>query len=160
MKLYVMSGAVNGIDSIDGMYYLITETGECLASHFCSCKYFAKGDLYERRHERIEKANEMLNEGCTLKQINDECEIWAYVPEHLENINKDNCFKISYWQCCDKPAYQIIRIYFDGYVNVRGCGSWSGYYGNRLRIDDSDLRNPRPKEELFVDPRYEDLYRF
>jgi hypothetical protein len=29
-----------------------------------------------------------------------------------------------------------------------------------LRIDDSDLRNPRPKEELFVDPRYEDLYRF
>lgn len=115
---------------------------------------------HEIRHERIEKANEMLNEGCTLKQINDECEIWAYVPEHLENINKDNCFKISYWQCCDKPAYQIIRIYFDGYVNVRGCGSWSGYYGNRLRIDDSDLRNPRPKAELFVDPRYEDLYRF
>ena len=73
---------------------------------------------HEIRHERIEKANEMLNEGCTLKQINDECEIWAYVPEHLENINKDNCFKISYWQCCDKPAYQIIRIYFDGYVNV------------------------------------------
>lgn len=30
MKLYVMSGAVNGIDSIDGMYYLIAETGECL----------------------------------------------------------------------------------------------------------------------------------
>lgn len=113
---------------------------------------------HEIRHERIEKANEMLNEGCTLKQINDECEIWAYVPKHLENINKDNCFKISYWQCCDKPAYQIIRIYFDGYVNVRGCGSWSGYYGNRLRIDDSDLKNPRPKEELFVDPRCEELY--
>lgn len=55
MKLYVMSGAVNGIDSIDGMYYLIAETGECLASHFCSCKYFAKSDLYERRPERIEE---------------------------------------------------------------------------------------------------------
>ena len=55
MKLYVMSGAANGTDSIDGMYYLIAETGECLASHFCSCKYFAKGDLYERRPERIEK---------------------------------------------------------------------------------------------------------
>lgn len=117
-----------------------------------------KALAHEIRHERIEKANEMLNEGYTLKQINDECEIWAYVPGHLENINKDNCFRISYWQCCDKPAYQIIRIYFDGYVNVRGCGSWSGYYGNRLRIDDNDLRNPRPKEELFVDPRYEELY--
>lgn len=55
MKLYVMSGAFNGIDSIDGMYYLIAETGECLASHFCSCKYFAKGDMYERRPERIEE---------------------------------------------------------------------------------------------------------
>lgn len=48
------------------------------------------------RHERIEKANEMLNEGYTLKQINDECEIWYFVPKHLENVNKDNCFKISY----------------------------------------------------------------
>ena len=113
---------------------------------------------HEIRHERIEKANEMLNEGCTLKQINDECEIWAYVPEHLENINKDNCFKISYWQCCDKPAYQIVRICFDGDVIVRGCGSWSGYYNNRLRIDSRDLKNPRPKEELFIDPRYEELY--
>ena len=55
MKLYVMSEAANGIDSIDGIYYLIAETGECLASHFCSCKYFAKGDLYERRPERIEE---------------------------------------------------------------------------------------------------------
>ena len=81
---------------------------------------------HEIRHERIEKANEMLNEGYTLKQINNKCEIWAYVPEHLENINKDNCFKISYWQCCDKPAYQIIRICFDGDVTVGGCGSWSG----------------------------------
>ena len=60
----------------------------------------------------------MLKEGCTLKQINDECKIWNSVPEHLENVNKDNCFKISYWQCCDKPAYQIVQIYFDGKVNV------------------------------------------
>lgn len=55
MKLYVMSGAANGTDSIDGMYYLIAETGECLASHCCSCKYFAKSDLYKRRQERIEE---------------------------------------------------------------------------------------------------------
>ena len=106
----------------------------------------------------IEKANEMFNEGYTLKQINNKCEIWAYVPEHLENINKDNCFKISYWQCCDKPAYQIIRICFDGDVTVGGCGSWSGYYSDRIRIDSRDLKNPRPKEELFIDPRYEELY--
>ena len=55
MKLYVMSVAGDGTNDIDGVYYLITETGECLASNFCSCKYFAKGDLYERRPERIEE---------------------------------------------------------------------------------------------------------
>ncbi|MBD9181077.1 MAG: hypothetical protein EGP79_02085, partial [Roseburia intestinalis] len=108
----------------------------------------------EIRHERIEKANEMLDEGYTLKQINDECEIWGSVPEHLENVNKDNCFKISYWQCCDKPAYRITDIFFDGKVNVRGCGSWNGYYGNPLRLDSRDLKDPRPKEELFIDSRY------
>lgn len=117
-----------------------------------------KALAHEIRHERIEKANEMLNEGYTLKQINDECEIWAYIPEYLENINKDNCFKISYWQCCDKPAYQIVRICFDGDVIVRGCGSWSGYYSNRLILNSRDLKDPRPKEELFVDPRYKELY--
>jgi len=74
--------------------------------------------------------------------------------EHLENINKDNCFKISYWQCCDKPAYRITRICFDGRVDVRGCGSWSGYYGDHLKLSSTDLMNPRPKEELFVDSRY------
>lgn len=108
----------------------------------------------ERRHKRIEKANGMLDEGFTLKQINDECKIWYKVPKHLENVNKDNCFKISYWQCCDKPAYRITHIFFDGKVNVWGCGSWSGYYGNRLNLSSSDLKNPRPKEELFIDSRY------
>lgn len=113
-----------------------------------------KALAHEIRHERIEKANDMLDEGYTLKQINDECEIWGSVPEHLKNVNKDNCFKISYWQCCDKPAYRITNIFFDGRVNVRGCGSWNGYYGNPLRLDSSDLKDPRPKEELFVDSRY------
>ena len=39
-------------------------------------------------------------------------------------------------------------------MNVWVCGSWDGYYGNRLRLNSSDLMNPRPKEELFIDSRY------
>ena len=109
---------------------------------------------HEELHKKSEKANEMLNTGKTLEEINNECHLWYEVPEYLKNVTKDNCFVISYWQCCNKPAYQITHIYFDGYVVVRGCGSWSGYYGNRLRIDSCNLKNPRPKEELFVDPRY------
>lgn len=109
-----------------------------------------KALAHEIRHERIEEANKMLDKGYTLKQINDECEIWAYVPEYLENINKDNCFRISYWQCCDKPAYRIVSITYRGLLRLFGCGSWSGYYNDKLSIYDNNLRNPRPKEELFV----------
>lgn len=97
----------------------------------------------------------MLEAGCTLQEIQDTCHIWYSVPEYLREANKDNCFTISYWQCCEKPAYQITYIYMDGKVNVRGCGSWSGYYGENLRLESNDLRNVHPKEELFVDSRYE-----
>lgn len=110
---------------------------------------------HECRHIMTDKANEMLKSGYTLKEIQDECNIWYNLPEYLYDVTKDNCFKISHWQCCDKPAYTIIYISLDGRVNVNGCGSWAGYYGNYVRINSSDLRNPRPKEELFIDPRYE-----
>lgn len=109
---------------------------------------------HEDKHVRRNKANEMLKSGCTLKEIQEECNIWYNLPEYLNNVTKDSCFKISYWQCCDKPAYQIICIGMADDVNVRGCGSWTGYYGEYVKITSSELRNPRPKEELFVDARY------
>lgn len=111
---------------------------------------------HENRHVRTDKANEMLKSGCTLKEIQEECNIWYKLPEYLEYVTKDSCFKISYWQCCNKPAYQIIYIDVYGNVNVRGCGSWTGYYGNYINITSPELKNPRPKEELFVDERYEE----
>lgn len=109
---------------------------------------------HENRHRRINKANQMLDEGYTFKQIQDECNIWYEIPKHLENVNKDNCFIISWWQCCNKPAYRIDTINMNGEVRVWGCGSWSGYYGNYVQLTSHELKNPRPKEELFVDKRY------
>lgn len=109
---------------------------------------------HEDRHERINKANGMLNDGHTLQEIQDACDIWYSIPEHLKNVNKDNCFVISWWQCCDKPAYRIDYIYMDGTVRVWGCGSWDGYYGNPVSLNSSDLKNPHSKDELFVDKRY------
>ena len=101
----------------------------------------------------------MLDEGYTLQEIQDSCDIWYSIPEHLKNVNKDNCFTIPWWQCCDKPAYQIDYIYMDGKVRVWGCGSWSGYYGNALSLNSNDLRNIHDKEELFIDKRYMSKYR-
>jgi len=109
---------------------------------------------HEDRHGRINKANEMLNDGHTLQEIQDACDIWYSIPEHLKNVNKYNCFVISWWQCCDKPAYCIDYIYMDGTVRVWGCGSWNGYYGNPVSLNSSDLKNPHSKDELFVDKRY------
>lgn len=114
---------------------------------------------HEGRHKKIYKANEMLKDGCTLKEIQDECNIWYSIPKHLENVNTDNCFIIRVWQCCDKPAYRIDYIYMDGKVRVLGCGSWSGYYGKALGLNSEELMNPHPKEELFVDKRYADRYK-
>ena len=62
MKLYVCSNSDYGTENIDGIYYLITEEGECLASHFCSNKWFAKSDLYEGRPERIKEFTERFGE--------------------------------------------------------------------------------------------------
>jgi len=109
---------------------------------------------HEDRHERIYKANRMLRAGCTLKEIQDECNIWYRVPDYLENVTTDNCFVVRHWQCCDKPAYKIDTIYMDGRVRLWGCGSWNGYYGDAVSLGFSCLRDPRPKEELFVDKRY------
>lgn len=55
MKAYIVSDTEKGTDSIDGIYYLITEKGEVLASHWCSNIGFAWGDLYYNRPERISK---------------------------------------------------------------------------------------------------------
>lgn len=109
---------------------------------------------HEERHKAIDLANDLLSDYKTLEEINDKTHIWEEVPEHLKNVTKDNCFIVSYWQCCNKPAYQITSIDFDGGIRLWGCGSWSGYYGQELYLHDTDLLNPRPKEELFIDPRY------
>lgn len=100
------------------------------------------------RHERINKANRMLDNRHTLQEIQNECNIWDSVPEHLQDVNKDNCFVILCWQCCDKPAYRIIHIEMDGRVRVQGCGN--GYYGESLKLDSRKLRDVHNKEELFV----------
>lgn len=88
----------------------------------------AKCIQHEDRHLRVGKANEMLEAGHTLMEIQDECSIWDSVPEHLENVTKDNCFEIPYWGC-DKPVYKIVNITLDGCVGVYGYIPWNGWFG-------------------------------
>jgi len=91
MKLYIVSGAENGIDSVDGSYYLITEEGECLASHWCSNKCYAEGDLYSQRKERIEEYNERFGEVKVLYLGEDDMTV-----ERILELNKLHAIKNGY----------------------------------------------------------------
>ena len=62
MKAYIVSNSEDGMENIDGVYYLITEEGERLASHWCSNRWYAEGDLYSRRPERIKEFTERFGE--------------------------------------------------------------------------------------------------
>jgi hypothetical protein len=108
----------------------------------CECEFKHKQEIY---------ANCLLDKGFNLGYINYMCGYHWSLTDEQEKITKDNCFIISHWQCCNKPAYRI--TYIEGnFVMVRGCGSWDGYYGNLISPD--KLPKPHPKEELFVDERY------
>ena len=78
---------------------------------------------HEESHRKSEKANEMLSDGKTLEEINNECHFWSEVPDYLKNVTKDNCFVIRHWQCCDKPAYRIVSITHQRRLRLSGCGS-------------------------------------
>jgi len=80
--------------------------------------------------------------------------IWAIyggfmkeLPDELKNITKDNCFVVSYLQCCDSPAYQITHISGRGDITVGGDGSWNGYYSSTVGFH--NLKDPRPLSELW-----------
>jgi len=102
----------------------------------------------EYTHAREYLANGLLNEGHTLDHINYKCGFHWNLKEEQKQITKDNCFIISHWQCCEKPAYKIVRIDESGNLELWGKGGWDGGYGSKMRID--NLPKAYPKEDLFV----------
>lgn len=62
MKAYIVSNSKDGMENIEGLYFLIGEDGEGFASHWCSNKWYAHGDLYYRRPERITEFTERFGE--------------------------------------------------------------------------------------------------
>ena len=62
MKLYIVSYGESGKEDDEGTYYLVAENGECLYSHYCSHKGYAKGDLIENRPERIAECEKRFGE--------------------------------------------------------------------------------------------------
>ena len=114
------------------------------------------GEIYNReigaaecafKHAKTNLANALLKQGSNLEQINYMCGFHWNLSDEKKKITKDNCFIISHWQCCEKPAYQIQRIEANGLLWLWGKGSWSSGYGDYVSID--RLPEPYPKEELY-----------
>ena len=101
----------------------------------------------EFNHAKEGLANQCLEDGFDLDFINWICGFNWKLTEEMKKVNKDNCFIISHWQCCDKPAYRIKKISYQGNLYLFGIGSWSGGYGNWRSI--RALKEPHPKEELY-----------
>lgn len=85
MKLYIAGPENDG----QGAYYLISEKGECLASHFCSNNSFAKGDLEGRRPERQKKWKEKFGNYDILFLGEDDMTM-EKIRELNEQFTKDN----------------------------------------------------------------------
>ncbi len=110
-------------------------------------------------HAIDERISQLWKQGKTLKEIDDLYHVFqGIIPDRPESygsflechhdITKDNCFKISYLQCCDYPAYRIIEVTHDGLLKVWGIGGWSGGYSDYESL--GCLREPRPLSELYV----------
>lgn len=102
----------------------------------------------EYRHVKERLANALLKDGFTLNSINYQCGFNWNLTDKQEKVTKDNCFTISYLQCCKKPAYKITYIDSYGNITVCGKGSWSGYYSSIVELN--KLRDPRPLSELYL----------
>lgn len=118
-------------------------------------------EIYQDRHRADNCLYHHLKEVCinndfqrgmSLYSINYTYAMHWQLSKAQEAITKDNCFVISYLQCCDHPAYQISHIDAYGRIKVSGCGSWSGYYSSIVALD--CLSEPMPLEKLYVDPRF------
>jgi len=52
VKAIIVPPGKDGTHMGEGVYALVAEDGECLATHVCSHACYAPGDLYTRRPER------------------------------------------------------------------------------------------------------------
>ncbi len=80
MKLYIVGPENNG----DGVYGLVSEKGEGLASHLCSHLGFARSDLESRRPERQKEWKERFGDYKVLVLGEDEM-----TRERIIALNKE-----------------------------------------------------------------------
>lgn len=74
-----------------------------------STEYNAKD--CEFKHQKLDFANYMLEQGRSLGSINFETAMLCALPDELREVTKDTFFKISYLQCNDNYVYRVRAVY-------------------------------------------------
>lgn len=118
--------------------------------HWCGSLFSRKLDADEcaYRHAKENYANTLLESGMELNYINRQCGFNWELTEEQNRVTKRNCFVVSWWQCSNEPAYQIVAINHMGYLKLWGKGGWTGYYGDYVPL--KALHSPLPESKLFV----------
>jgi len=124
---------------------------ECLSCH--EEHYSEAGAvLCATRCAQAEAATEAFSRGEPLS------EVVKNFPENcrpdlkalgLEGVTKTCGFVVGHWQCCDLPAYAIIRFTNTFRPFLWGKGGWTGCYGGEVNWKDLG----KPSDTIYVDPR-------
>lgn len=69
-------------------YILDPDTGECLASHFCSGSSWAKGDLHDRRPERLKEWKDKYGQETEAKFIDKTKYNWDEIYKKNQELAK------------------------------------------------------------------------
>ena len=73
----------------DSPFYIFDpETGEALASHFCSGAWFAKGDLHDNRPERLKEWEEKFGQKTEAKFIDETDYNWEEIYQKNQELGK------------------------------------------------------------------------
>lgn len=73
-----------------GFYILDPETGEALASHFCSHQGFAKSDLHDGRPERLKKWEEKYGMKTEAKFVNETDYNWDEIYKLNQKLKPES----------------------------------------------------------------------
>lgn len=72
---------------------------ECFECEYCDKLYKEKTECeaHEKQHQLNNEAQKMLDNGCTLKEINDNLNLWENnkFPDYMHNLTKNSKLKIT-----------------------------------------------------------------
>lgn len=77
------------VDHDSPFHILDPETGECLASHFCSGSWYAKSDLHDGRPERKKEWQEKYGMETEAKFIEETDYIWEEVYTKNQSLKEE-----------------------------------------------------------------------